>query len=187
MDGEDQSTFFSASKTTIFGITLALALFAPAGIQWTSFNFQVFSMAWTITNVYASNRWLLELMIMGDWGAYLPIALLRCLFAYQLKRYYDYKARLGVTLFFGWAIECFLPLFTIINVFYAAITGFDLVALAFPTPFMVVVAWFLIKKNPRGDDKDSWIEKEPARTWGPKVTARERRVPFVKRSNSLFS
>jgi hypothetical protein len=165
MSDRDRTSLFSANKTTILGIILVLALFAPAGIQWTRTGFQMFSMAWTISNVYPLDRWFFEFVTaMGDFSFYIFVAFLRCLFAYQVKRYYEYRARLGVTLFFGWVIECILPLYAIISVVSGILFGYNIWALPLPTPLMVVVAWFLIKKNPRGEDKGSWTEKEPART-----------------------
>ncbi len=185
MSNREQSSFLSVGSSTIYGISLVLALLAPIAVRWTPSSFEILSAVWFITNVYAPNTWIFQITIVGNWSQGVPISFIRCLFAYQVKRYYEDKGRLGPTIILGWMVECFLPLFYIINAFLGMFFGYVVATeeLVLPTPLMVVVAWFLMSKNPRGDDEQSWVEKELADAWGDKITGNQRSLHRTSRGS----
>lgn len=93
------------------------------------------------------------------------IALVRCLFAYQVKRYCEYRARLVYTLILGCIAECFVLEVGIVLAYF-----FPTVWLSLPFPLMLVVAWILMRKRPTGHDEQLWVEEESTGAPGSKVT-----------------
>lgn len=174
MDDREKRFHFSVGSSAIYGITVVLALLVPALVHPGSYGLEIYSVAWSATYLYEYQRW--HFGLTGNWTSVIPLALIRCLFVFQEKRYYEYKSDLRPTILFGWIVDCFVPLFYIITSFLGAFTGTIVSTtgeLALPAPLMVVVAWFLMGKHPRRDDKQSWVEKDSTGARGPEAVAGE--------------
>ncbi len=155
MGRKGQSSFFSMSSNTIFGITLIMALLAPTAIRPGPYDLEIFTVVWSASYMYGYHLWEFGLTLTGDWTTGILIALLRCLFAYQVKRYCEYKARLVPTLILGLIVECFV---LEVYLFFAFFMIY--VSLSYPTPLMVVVAWLLMRRRPLRHDEQSWVGEE---------------------------
>ena len=157
MGRKRRSTFFSMSSNNIFGITLVLALLAPILIRSGPYDLEIFTVVWDASYMYGYNQWEFGLTLANNLTTTVLIALLRCGFAYQVKRYCEYKARLVPTLIMGCMVDCF---FQEAYIVLALLTVY--IPLPLPIPLMVVVAWLLMRRRPRTHDEQSWVEVDSA-------------------------
>ena len=149
------------SVSLILGVVAVFAIFAPMEIGWDSFVTGFFSSAWTIFYTQ-QNGFSFSPIGPAEWLN--PFSIIRLLFVYQLKRYYDNKSSMRTTLVVGLLTEIPHSVLNLINsIVYRP-------AIGIPTPLMLLAAYYFMRYHPRETQDEAWIKRESKVSWGPKVT-----------------
>ncbi len=168
MSDSGKSSHQKMNYTSIYGIAIFAAIFAPAGLFLNStvsglYSVNIYSVAWVATYYVLFDNWVIMLTSPVDWFSF-PFALfLRFLFVYQIKRYYDNKTTMNRALLLGLLVECesvFIGILVSLSYYYLVI--------GIPIPLLLLSALYLMKRNPPEEDPQSWAE-ESSNEWGPKI------------------
>jgi hypothetical protein len=150
------------SVNLILGVAAIFAIFAPVEIGGDQILVFFTSIAWNVFYSIQQNGFSFSLIGPAEWLN--PFLIIRLVFVYQLKRYYDNKTSMRTTLVVGLLTEIPPTVITLINaIVYLPVIGI-------PTPLMLLTAYYYMRYHPRETQDEAWIERESKISWGPKIT-----------------
>ena len=156
MGSSGKTAHHNMDNSSIYGIVIFAAIFAPAGLFLNStvsglYSVNVYSVVWFADYYVLFDSLEIILASPVDWFSF-PFALfLRLLFVYQIKRYYDNKTTKNRVLLLGLLVECesvFIGILVSLSYYYLVI--------GIPIPLLLLSALYLMKHNPPEEDPQSW-------------------------------